>query len=97
MHVIAFARGCDDFANIFAVFDGGIVWREIPQRHFMSDGNIGIGDQLKIGIGFRDYTKHLGAGFQAFNNHNANIVLRVVDQQMRDTHQALSFSTNERL
>jgi hypothetical protein len=41
---------------------------------------------LEVRIILGDDAQHLGAGFQAFDDDNANVVLFVVDKQMGNTH-----------
>jgi hypothetical protein len=52
----------------------------------VANGNVIVNDELEIRIILGDDAQHLGAGFQAFDDDHADVVLFVMDKQMGNTH-----------
>jgi hypothetical protein len=76
----------DNAANILAILDGCIAFSQVGQGYFVTDGNVIINIEGKIGIVFGYDTQHFGSGCQALYDHDAYVVLIVMDKQMGNTH-----------
>ena len=95
--MFALADRRDHFADILAVFGDRIADLKIRQRNLVADGHIVVTRQLEIGIIMGHDAGHVRAGFQIFDDNHADIVLVVMDQQVRDTQRNLQRNSDRRL
>ena len=70
-------------ADVFAVFIDGIAGGESGEGDFVTERCGRDGGEGKFRIILRDDAKHVGTSGEVFDNNNADIVLFVVNKQMR--------------
>lgn len=89
VYVLALLDGRNNLADILAILDDSGTDLEILQGDLVSDRHVIAAGQLKIRVIMGDHTGHLCASRQVLHNNDANIVLVVVNQQLRDTQGCL--------
>jgi hypothetical protein len=84
--MIAGTGGGDHAADILAIFDDGITVVQLLQRHFMPDRDVMPGRKRHRGVIFGNDAEHFGAGCQAFDDNDTDIVFFGVNQKVRIGH-----------
>jgi hypothetical protein len=74
----------DDLADVLAVFDGGVALLQVLQRDLVADRHIALGGQAEGGIVVGDAAQHVGAGGQALDHDDPDIVGLFMDEKVRD-------------
>ena len=72
----------DHTADIDTVFDHRVALGKRAHGHLVAYRDVGLGSQPEVGIVLRDDAQHVGAGVQALDDHNADIVAPVMDQEL---------------
>ncbi len=88
VNVAADRNVLDDLADILAIFDRGIPGLQVLQRDFVADCDIVGGRHAERRIVGRDHTHHVCSGLEVFDHDHANIVLMVVNKELRDVRDA---------
>src|SRR5215831_13826258 len=73
-------------ADVLAILDDGVATLQGLERHLVTDRDIVAGFERQRLVGRGDDTQHLGAGTQSLDDHDANVVLRAMDQKVRCCH-----------
>jgi len=73
----------DHAANILAILYDRIASLEGFQRNLVADRNIVPCGQLHGAIILGEDTKHLGAGLQAFDDNDTDVIFRAMNKKVR--------------
>jgi len=79
MNMITLADVCDDPADVRAVLDGGVAFREVRQCDLVTDWDIVFGGDIEIAVVFCDDAQQIGTGFDTLYDDNPDVVFFVVD------------------
>ncbi len=82
MNVTATAGVSDHFSDVLAVLDDGAASCEIVQGDLVTDRNVMKRGKIESRIRLSDYAEHVRAGFEPFDDNDANVVLWAVNQEM---------------
>ncbi|MDB6177419.1 GntR family transcriptional regulator [Paracoccus sp. Z330] len=82
----------DHLADVFAIFDDRVAGLQRLDRDLVADGDIGLGGQAEIRIVSCDDAQHLGARAEVFDDDDADVILVIVDQKLRNAQRILPFS-----
>src|SRR6185369_6892837 len=84
--VLALADAFLGDADVLAVFPDRVALLDIGERHLVADRHVHLRFQLERRVVVGDHAQHVGAFFQALDHDDADSVLPVVYQQLRNSH-----------
>ena len=70
----------DHLADVLAVLEYSVAFGEILDSNFVADRNVGLRFDREIRIVMRHDAQHLGAGGQALDDDDADVVLVIMHE-----------------
>src|SRR5882757_2144376 len=84
--VLAYGRIGGHAADVLAVLEDRLALLQRLEGHLVADRDVVLGLELHRLVGLGDDAQHIGAGAQALDHDDADVVLRAVDQKVRCSH-----------
>src|SRR3954462_15418698 len=86
VNVLAFADVGDRLADVLAVFPHGVAVLDVGKRDLVADRNSHLRLEPERGIVGGDHARHRRAGLEALDHDNADRILLVVHEELRNAH-----------